>query len=892
MNNHSFENGSIIFSEPHAQAALLRKVLERTPVLTGVHVLSLSSYLRNAGIAAMDSQTVFCETAKICASMNGEMEILGEMLKYPQTIKELADFVLELDEYGVECSKLPEDSSKERDIKKLALKVDMIGLPGKAIRRLFDLLLLNTKNKPIYLSSSDESLVTSMRYEDLLAAGAIRLKFENYDSIPKLYHAVNARMEALGIAQFIANDPLPFFQQVLVCLDPIANLPVLKANFDRLGIPYTILSESHVLPEADLFIKLLSFCENKSMDYWLDVLNTSIMNSSYPLVSYIEDFGIDLDPLLRPLDHVACALVDNVLWDSTHEETYLEMEKRAEIIRKETANILDGALKISLANWKSGVEAVYELCLGRCTMSDEGKTAILQIKSVLEKSIPLLEALPNASDLLLFSLQGLRTKTKPAINGVIITDLNHFHIPGMKRMFVVSSSQKNFPQFEPKNGLIDDSYREKTGLPLVKEQYMHHMKRIQDLFTWTPEVVFSYATGNYEGKSNELSFEIELFCQSKGVTPVKWPIIEQVGRQKMEPVLTPETMKALLFPKGTMGGSISTIERFFECPYKYFLSTVLNLRTKPAAKIETSVIGTLMHEIFEKAINAYHKDYPTISDDEIKTLSNPYFRDLQRMYPQHFNTIATLEERLMAQLRKVFDRMVIIESESSFIPKETEHKFIRNVSIHPEIQLSLRGYIDRIDTTSTQLRVIDYKSSAKKLNLKKVLTGQQLQLLTYLWIASQDFDLEAAGAYYISLKQENTSVSAGKLGLRPAKIEEYGESEWGDAAWKIHRLKGWTFSDPVSLDLNGKNIDSLKIDKDGKVVVVGGPYRIDLVEQLMHELYAYFGSQLILGDISRICTAHACDYCDFVRLCQFRGDTLNVKTRTSVKDLKKGDTVK
>ena len=357
-------------------------------------------------------------------------------------------------------------------------------------------------------------------------------------------------------------------------------------------------------------------------------------------------------------------------------------------------------------------------------------------------------------------------------------------------------------------------------------------------------------------------------------------------------MLTPETMKALLFPKGTMGGSVSAIEHFFECPYKYFLSTVLNLRTKPAAKIEPSVIGTLMHEIFEKAINAYHKEYPTISDNEMKTLASPYFRDLQRMYPQHFNTIATLEKRLMAQLRKVFDRMVIIESESSFIPDKLEYKFLRNVSIHPAIQLRLKGYIDRIDMTTTQLRVIDYKSSAKKLNLKKVLTGQQLQLLTYLWIASQDFDLEAAGAYYISLKQENTSVSAGKLGLRPAKIEEYGESEWGDAAWKIHRLKGWTFSDPVSLDLNGKNIDSLKKDKDGKVVVVGGPYRIDLVEQLMHELYAYFGSQLIIGDISRTCTAHACDYCDFVRLCQFRGDTLNVKTRTSVKDLKKGDAVK
>jgi ATP-dependent helicase/DNAse subunit B len=184
---------------------------------------------------------------------------------------------------------------------------------------------------------------------------------------------------------------------------------------------------------------------------------------------------------------------------------------------------------------------------------------------------------------------------------------------------------------------------------------------------------------------------------------------------------------------------------------------------------------------------------------------------------------------------------------------------------------------------------MDYKSSAKKLSARKVLTGQQLQLLTYLWIASQDFDLDAAGAYYISLKQENTYVSAGKLGLRPLQLDEYGLNEWKDAEWKNHRLKGWTFTDPISLDPKAQNFDSLKLDKDKKPVVNGGPYKIELVEKLMNELYAYFTTHLLDGDISRTCTPHACEYCDFVRLCQFRGETVNVKTRTSIKNLKKGD---
>ena len=126
---------------------------------------------------------------------------------------------------------------------------------------------------------------------------------------------------------------------------------------------------------------------------------------------------------------------------------------------------------------------------------------------------------------------------------------------------------------ETHNGLFDDIYREKTGLPSLEERYKAHMKRVNDLFLWSPELVFSYATGNYEGKSNELSFEIETFCENKGVKAKPWPLVESTGMFKSEPKLNKENMKALLYPEGVLNGSISAIERFFECPYKYFLAT-------------------------------------------------------------------------------------------------------------------------------------------------------------------------------------------------------------------------------------------------------------------------------------------------------------------------------
>ena len=60
--------------------------------------------------------------------------------------------------------------------------------------------------------------------------------------------------------------------------------------------------------------------------------------------------------------------------------------------------------------------------------------------------------------------------------------------------------------------------------------------------------------------------------------------------------------------------------------------------------------------------------------------------------------------------------------------------------------MRLKGIIDRIDTCLGDLRILDYKSSAKTLSESKVKAGLQLQLLTYLIIAVRKLRLNPAGA--------------------------------------------------------------------------------------------------------------------------------------------------
>lgn len=72
-------------------------------------------------------------------------------------------------------------------------------------------------------------------------------------------------------------------------------------------------------------------------------------------------------------------------------------------------------------------------------------------------------------------------------------------------------------------------------------------------------------------------------------------------------------------------------------------------------------------------------------------------------------------------------------------------------------KVEITGKIDRIDlakdATGKYIRIIDYKSSAKDINLNEVLAGLQLQLITYLDAVCEEKDVIPAGVLYFGLTE-------------------------------------------------------------------------------------------------------------------------------------------
>ena len=181
--------------------------------------------------------------------------------------------------------------------------------------------------------------------------------------------------------------------------------------------------------------------------------------------------------------------------------------------------------------------------------------------------------------------------------------------------------------------------------------------------------------------------------------------------------------------------------------------------------------------------------------------------------------------------------------------------------IYRDVQL--HGCIDRIDTAGSALRILDYKSSAKSLSDKSIKAGLQLQLLSYLIIASRRENLRPAGSYYVSLKNEGAKSEAGKFNKtnKDGVLSDHCDDEnlLKEATIKERRINGWAFDDPLI-----SSGDYKQYFKPGS-----GTYSYETAEQCITELYEYFYSAACSGDIRVDPVSTACTFCKYKTICRY-----------------------
>ena len=341
----------------------------------------------------------------------------------------------------------------------------------------------------------------------------------------------------------------------------------------------------------------------------------------------------------------------------------------------------------------------------------------------------------------------------------------------------------------------------------------------------------------------------------------------------------------------TLTTSISKLERYRSCPFSYYLQYGLKIKPQEELKIQTLNTGTFIHEVIDEFFNIVKEEKMELEDITSDALSEMIDKIVDAKLEQTKNYIFTSTAKyraLVIRLKKILNKALkyIIETivQSRFQVLGTEIEFGEKGKYKP-IRLTLEdgkhieiiGKIDRIDTAQGEdgnyLRIIDYKSSAKNIDLNEVYAGLQIQLLTYLDASCKEEDLMPAGVLYFSLLEQMIKAE------RRMELEEIEEKIRAN-----FKMKGLILADVKVVKLHDKNLEKgssnlipAYIDKEGnlsekKTSGITKEQFIDL-QNYMYKIIKQISKEIIEGNIDLKPyykdKKTPCKYCDYKSICNF-----------------------
>ena len=223
--------------------------------------------------------------------------------------------------------------------------------------------------------------------------------------------------------------------------------------------------------------------------------------------------------------------------------------------------------------------------------------------------------------------------------------------------------------------------------------------------------------------------------------------------------------------------SPSQLEKYYPCRYGYFLQYVLGLRPRRRAELSADQSGTLMHWVLQMALDPHPgpdnpmaalQPFMELDDEAMASLAALLVDEYAKRYlPEDTARFAYLLSRLKKSMAGLLCYLRDEQRQSSFRPVACELKIGRGEDAVPAQvyhlsdgrTVQLVGTVDRADEWVEEdgtrwVRVVDYKTGSKKLDLKEVYCGLDCQMLLYLFSLTRDKSgrftgAEPAGVLYL-----------------------------------------------------------------------------------------------------------------------------------------------
>lgn len=240
--------------------------------------------------------------------------------------------------------------------------------------------------------------------------------------------------------------------------------------------------------------------------------------------------------------------------------------------------------------------------------------------------------------------------------------------------------------------------------------------------------------------------------------------------------------------------SASSLERYANCPFAFFVRNVLSLEPLPEIDLDLTNLerGNLIHRIAyrffrergdriirEETLQEAITEIRSICSEELNLYarSNPVWTvEAERLLGSDEIGTGVLEEFLRYEMKLNTSPFIPAHFECSFglpLTGEADPGSIRDpvtIPLDDEASIRLSGRIDRIDTTEDRrFCVIDYKTGTSP-GYKEIIKGRALQLPLYIRAAELGMGLIGAGGAYYTLKKGDVKCQAI---IRDESVEDY-----------------------------------------------------------------------------------------------------------------------
>jgi ATP-dependent helicase/nuclease subunit B len=335
--------------------------------------------------------------------------------------------------------------------------------------------------------------------------------------------------------------------------------------------------------------------------------------------------------------------------------------------------------------------------------------------------------------------------------------------------------------------------------------------------------------------------------------------------------------------------SVSALEQFAACPFKFFLGTGLRVEEREEFEVDPRQRGSFQHEIldeFHKRATADGRRWRNWRPDTARALLREIGREMLASFQNGLFSSEDARrftgETLIGNLENLIGTLIEWMAHYEFDPQRVELEFgisadsplpAWRIELDGGRALLLRGRIDRLDLCAapdgtTLAVVLDYKSSPRKLDATKLHNGLELQLLSYVGLlrgvtpVATLPKLKPVGAFYVGLR--------GQFDKSPARRDEALDDVPAKRRRSFRHSGRFDESACAQLDSSDEG-EQFSMHHASKNKMASTDF-----EQLIADVEGHlrrFGNEILNGAVAvapyRKGNETSCDRCEFASVCRF-----------------------